>query len=325
MKINELDALRRVDPAAGIPDGPLTEQELAVLDRIRTRIAAEQHVAPINGSTHQKPVRRRVVLLGAAAASVAIGAAGVVIDPFGSTGVAMAVTPPLLDHELAAGRPANAELIALAAKAARDTTLPGSSGGVHTVRAQSWNLSTNVDGEKVTSAVVPEQSELTWSSVDLSGQLVRKDSKTGKVVDNLTWAKGTYEQGFSYPLSGDPTSLRAQLQAGHDIDANGTVALTEAVGDVYNETMPVPAVRSALLTLLSGRKDVVALGPMVDRAGRTGAAFAVETDASGLPTRYVLIFDPATGRLLADEEVLTKTAGKLNVRVPSVIGYTLYQ
>ena len=45
---------------------------------------------------------------------------------------------------------------------------------------------------------------------------------------------------------------------------------------------------------------------------------------SGLPTRYVLIFDQVTGQLLDDEEILTRTAGKLNVAIPAVISYTVY-
>jgi hypothetical protein len=43
-----------------------------------------------------------------------------------------------------------------------------------------------------------------------------------------------------------------------------------------------------------------------------------------LPTRYTVIFSADTGGLIADEQVLTTTAGKLNVAIPAVIGYTLY-
>jgi hypothetical protein len=79
-----------------------------------------------------------------------------------------------------------------------------------------------------------------------------------------------------------------------------------------------------VLTLLADRSDVVALGSMTDRAGRAGRAFAVDGYGGRLPTRQVLIVGLTTGALLGDEEVLTKTAGRLRVRVPSVIAYTLY-
>jgi hypothetical protein len=127
-----------------------------------------------------------------------------------------------------------------------------------------------------------------------------------------------------YPLPTDPARLLAELKAHYAIEAKGTQELVVALTDLYQETMPVPRVRSAMLTLLADRGDVVALGAMTDRAGRTGRGFAVDGDGGGLPTRQVLIVDSATGALLANEEVLTKRAGRLPVRVPSVTGYTLY-
>lgn len=62
---------------------------------------------------------------------------------------------------------------------------------------------------------------------------------------------------------------------------------------------------------------------MTDRAGRRGQAFAYDVDRS-LPKRWILIVGSQDGRLLALEEVLTKEAGKLNIRPPAVIGYTLF-
>ncbi|MFF0370602.1 hypothetical protein [Micromonospora sp. NPDC005087] len=46
--------------------------------------------------------------------------------------------------------------------------------------------------------------------------------------------------------------------------------------------------------------------------------------AHGLPARYTLIVDPGTGAPLGYEEMLTSTAGKLNVTVPAVITYRSY-
>lgn len=55
-----------------------------------------------------------------------------------------------------------------------------------------------------------------------------------------------------------------------------------------------------------------------------GQAFSAESSRSGLPTRYTFIVNPSSGTIQGQEEMLTKTAGKLNVPVPSVIGYTVY-
>ncbi|MEV0796879.1 CU044_5270 family protein [Kribbella sp. NPDC050281] len=344
MNTNDLDTLKRVDPASGIPDGPLTDRELAGLQRIATRLAAEEHVAPVNGvpaayvPARRGKVRRRAVLVGAAGAVAVAGAGVVVVDPFGSGGVAMAATPPLLDAELAQGRPGKAALLALAATAAADKTLPGDAGS-HTVRMQAWNLSTAVDSkERVTSAIIPEDVSLTWNS-DLSGRLVvrtgqpyspdpasHKDSvgKPGRVKGDQSWPPGRYQPMYRYPLPSDPARLLAVLKIGHDIDANGPGQLAGAVTDLYREATPAPAVRAAVLKILADHSNAVSLGAMTDRSGRKGRAFAVDSSYGGLPNRHVLIFDPRTGRLWADETVLTKTAGRLNVRIPAVISYNLY-
>jgi hypothetical protein len=349
MNTNDLDTLKRVDPASGIPDGPLTDRELAGLQRIATRLAAEEHVAPVNGKataglgSGRGRVRRRAVLIGAAGAVAAAGAGVVVLDPFGSGGVALAATPPLLDAELAQGRPGKAALLALANTAGADKTLPGDAGS-HAVRMQAWYLSTAVDrNEKVTSAIIPEEITRTWKS-DLSGRLVvrtgqpyfpdpaspkgsRPDGsaeKPGTVKGGESWPPGRYQPLFRYPLPTDPARLLAALKIGHPIDDNGPGYLTDVVTDVYHETTPAPAVRKALLEVLAAHTSAVSLGTMTDRAGRRGRAFAVDSSYGGLPNRRVLIFDPTTGRLWAKEEVLTKTAGRLNVRIPAVISYELY-
>lgn len=53
-------------------------------------------------------------------------------------------------------------------------------------------------------------------------------------------------------------------------------------------------------------------------------AFSAESARGGLPTRYTFIVNPSSGMIMGEEEVLTKTAGRLNVPVPSVVGYTVY-
>lgn len=50
----------------------------------------------------------------------------------------------------------------------------------------------------------------------------------------------------------------------------------------------------------------------------------VDSDYTGLPTRYIQIYDPDDGRLFATEDVLTADAGKLNVPIPSVISYETF-
>ncbi|QNE18196.1 hypothetical protein F1D05_10190 [Kribbella qitaiheensis] len=346
MKSNDLDLLRQADPAAAIPDGPLNEDELAGLNRALARIAVKESVAaPATAVAVRRSrprVTRRTVMIGVAATLVA--AAGlVVVDPFGSTGVAIAATPVLLDGELRTGGPAKAQLLVLAAVAAKDTSLPGDAGSTHSVRTSTWDLSTRVDGETVRSAVLPEQIDLVWSSDQPGRRTVRtgepyfpsesyrqawvragKPGKAGEVVSDDTIAAGSRESWFTYPLPTAPAPLLAAFKVAHPIDVDGTGALVTAVRDLAKDTVPVPAVRAAVLQLLAGRSDVVWLGALKDRASRPVEAFAVDTSYTGLPQRQVLMFDAVTGALLASEDLLTKTAGALGVAVPSVISYTLF-
>ena len=62
---------------------------------------------------------------------------------------------------------------------------------------------------------------------------------------------------------------------------------------------------------------------MIDRAGRPGVAITLDSSYSGLLTRYTWIFDPRTGALLGNEEMLIDP-GKLHVRSRSIIAYTTF-
>jgi hypothetical protein len=167
---------------------------------------------------------------------------------------------------------------------------------------------------------VEVHSELEWNT-DRSGRETRTIEGKSSVT---TWAPGEYEGHYAYPLPAGRGALLERLEPGHHISEYGTPGLLGAVVDTYRESTPTPAVRGGLLRLLSERDDLITLGMVADRAGRRTAAFALDSDHGGLPNRRVLQFDPATGRLLADEEVLTERAGLLNVRIPAVVSYHLY-
>ena len=67
------------------------------------------------------------------------------------------------------------------------------------------------------------------------------------------------------------------------------------------------------------------LGTTKDRLGRAGWAFAMDHDHGGLPVRTTLIISPQSGRIMAEEEMLTTSAGRLNVAIPAVISYTCFR
>jgi hypothetical protein len=119
------------------------------------------------------------------------------------------------------------------------------------------------------------------------------------------------------------TVVRRQLAVGHP-SSLGPAETFVAVSDLYNEQPVGPELRAAILRLLATLPGLRYDGTTVDRAGRNGFAISTESDLSGLPTEYLLVFDPATGQLLDSEQILNKSAGKLGVPIPSVIAYTVY-
>jgi hypothetical protein len=97
------------------------------------------------------------------------------------------------------------------------------------------------------------------------------------------------------------------------------------VGDLLRETVAAPKVRAALFRVAAGLNGVELIGPVTDRAGRTGTAVSMTNAQSsrGLERR-TLIFDPETSALLAEEEVLLNKVDWLDAEPPIVIGYNTY-
>ena len=97
------------------------------------------------------------------------------------------------------------------------------------------------------------------------------------------------------------------------------------VGDLLRETVAAPKVRAALYRVAAGLNGVELVGSMTDRAGRTGTAVSMTNDQSsrGLEQR-VLIFDPQTSSLLAEEDVLLHRVDWLDAEPPLIIGYNTY-
>ena len=269
---------------------------------------------------------RRRWLLGAVAATVLAGVAVVLPSAMHGTGLgsgsqAYAATPPLLSYRPIAGVKDPAALLRQIAD--RAAALPDDAGRgryVH-MRTSSWSLWTRIGpgDEPVSSRVVPEEIE-SWTAPDGSG-LERRTTDGELEVTR----PGPGERGFMWApdsLSADLATLGRQLEQGHPT-SNGPAERIAAIGDLAKSQPVTPTVRAALLRYLASTPGLMLLGEVSDRAGRDGVAVALDSDYSGLMSRYTVIVDRANGKILALEETLTTDAGKLNVRVPSVISYDL--
>ncbi|MER5704080.1 hypothetical protein ABT023_19365 [Micromonospora sp. NPDC002296] len=103
-----------------------------------------------------------------------------------------------------------------------------------------------------------------------------------------------------------------------------SVQYLEDVAELAGVRLLNPAQRAAVLRLLADLPGITVTGTVTDRAGRAGEAFSITSSAHGLPAQYTVIVDPRSGALWGYEEVLTTTAGKLNVTIPAVISYRSY-
>jgi hypothetical protein len=340
--LTDIDELAALDPAAGHDSTTTGAHRAALLHRILT------------STPEQKPARRRMSRRGvllitgtltAAAAVVAVTAGLVIVSdvhPRNPDGGRLSMTPALLQYTLPTNHPsAESVLNQLAARAAR-TAGPARTGDSEHWRTQSWGLWTRIaDDAPVTSAVVPQQTE-TWRRPDGSTHIVtvnrppvfrsnadrerwQDDGSPGKGADRHVdeFEAADASRMWQSPPPTDVNALRRYLEIGHPTK-NGPAEVLVAVEDLNRDRVLEPAVRSAILRLLAQLKILQYDGAVTDRAGRAGHAFSLESKYSGLPTRYTVIFSADTGGLIADEQVLTTTAGKLNVAIPAVIGYTLY-
>lgn len=259
-------------------------------------------------------------LVPAAAMAVAVSVLAVVLTQQQATPT-FAVTPAALQTDQnpsEQGASADLRTIANAADGTADDT---GAGNVAEVRMKSWSLFTRVDGRQVTSQVVPMRT-VTRTSSDGTATVEQAYSYNGDHTERFTTAGA-----LDYPLRGlsaNPDELGEQLGVGQPA-SNGTAGLFDSIV-VANRQMPIePRVRAAILRVLADAPGVSTVGRLADRKGRTGVGFTTDSAFSGLPTRYLLVFDPSDGELLGYEETLTTTAGKLNVRVPAVINYQVFE
>ncbi len=121
------------------------------------------------------------------------------------------------------------------------------------------------------------------------------------------------------PLATDPATLALQLAA-VDPMPDGPQSMLRAVDMLYTgHHVPLP-VRAAALQVLGDMDGLSYQQTAADRLGRTG--FAVSLNSRNI--RYTLVFDPATGYLLASEQRLIGPHDFLHVPTGLVTYYTLF-
>jgi hypothetical protein len=326
--------LADLDPArhADIPP-PLhrPEQQLATI------LAAAEPGAPARHPVYRRRPALTVAVVAIVGIVVAVASLTTQRTPYRGPAVTPAALRVVPDAD---PRPAAQVLRQLAAVAGVSDVPRRGAGDTEHLVITSWSLYTQIDGERVTSAVIPQHRE-SWRNGDDSGRIVERYEEpvfssedqrqawqaAGSPGNSVPHRESTYQPG-SFPAMyrglppTDPTLFAEWLGQDHPAE-NGPHERIVAITDLLRERIPSPAVRSLILRELAQLPGITFDGHATDRVGRQGLSFSV-LSTRGLETRYSLIVSPTDGTLLGYEKTLTRDAGKLDVTVPAVIGYESY-
>ncbi|TLP66538.1 CU044_5270 family protein [Microbispora triticiradicis] len=319
-------------------------QARATLQRILSSSAAA-------ASTPRSQLSRRRVLAVAGGAVAAASIAGIARMLPGDQPAARIPTVAMLAYQQMKGEslmpgslpPARSILLKLAEAAEQQPNVTKPADARYTyLQLNEWHLNVAVAGGHVSTSIVPTVTEL-WTPISAT-DMVRRVQRPGTPIvtgygsaETAAAVTGARMSDEEFPpgavlMSPSPDELpleaaalrRALLPTERvPADVSEVDQLVEAVLNLYSERNVPPRLAAALWRMLADEPGLRALGDTTDRAGRAGQAIALDL-VRGLPKRLVFIIDPKTGHLNSSEEILTKDAGKLNVTIPAVIGYTLF-
>ncbi|MEU6792874.1 CU044_5270 family protein [Nonomuraea wenchangensis] len=147
---------------------------------------------------------------------------------------------------------------------------------------------------------------------------VRTDHSPLVDGDKVFWLGRNVTMKDLRGLPDEPEALRAWLlrsYEGHDTESDGVpmasdVWLFKVSAGLITDMPVTPQVRGAAFRMLAGLDTVEVTEDVTDAEGRTGTAVSIEERIrGGAVLRNRLVFDEATGRGLANENVVVKPGG----------------
>ncbi|MET8984288.1 CU044_5270 family protein [Nonomuraea wenchangensis] len=147
---------------------------------------------------------------------------------------------------------------------------------------------------------------------------VRTDHSPLVDGDKVFWLGRNVTMKDLRGLPDEPEALRAWLlrsYEGHDTESDGVpmasdVWLFKVSAGLITDMPVTPKVRGAAFRMLAGLDTVEVTEDVTDAEGRTGTAVSIEERIKGgAVLRNRLVFDEATGRGLANENVVVKPGG----------------
>lgn len=145
------------------------------------------------------------------------------------------------------------------------------------------------------------------------GRMIEYRSSNGALIKPGTTKTTPYiGPQFAQPTGQDSDALKKfirefQMQATALINEKKSLAINEVIGSTLAEWNFSQKQSASLLDLIGQTSDIEYSGQIKDRMGRIGHAFSsVVPDEYSGSTRHSLVFDAATGKLNAYEEVYLK-------------------
>ncbi|HEU5150052.1 MAG TPA: hypothetical protein VFU19_06115 [Iamia sp.] len=332
MPTDPIATLRRTDPAnaRAVPEPPALDELTSIPDALVPR---------------RRPAGPRVALAAAVllVVALAVAAIGVATRPGDTTAVATDPTPPTPEATeppstdeptpavvaprpltdvappallpLADPTPARDQLLALAERAATDTT-PVAPGPIAYRRSVSWTQVISGDDDTIVAQGTSQRES--WIGADVAVAVEGPGPAAPPGADVLTdldpalpteTERTEWENAFVEPpdLPDDPAviDLYLQVEAGPASDFKYTL---ERAGNILGDRPRDGADRAAVLRRLAEIEQVRYRGEVVDRAGRPSLAFSVATDAHGGLMEVVVLLDPETGAYHGREDVQLEAA-----------------
>ncbi|MHA4948673.1 hypothetical protein ACX27O_15240 [Micromonospora sp. SD19] len=164
--------------------------------------------------------------------------------------------------------------------------------------------------------------EQRWRADDASGRAIRSRYPTGRQPTDDSTNKPGELDGPIGPVAADPAALTAHINANRPRQPRflGPTAVIRGLVSLLGWRTPNQAARTAILTVLRDTPGITYHASVSDRAGRTG----IGVSATSGDIRFLLIFNPTTGELLAYERAALAPPPGSDRIGPSVDDYQLF-
>jgi len=273
---------------------------------------------------------RRTVIWGSA---VAAGLAIILTVTAQLTAPRATASPPVLAYASVAGSAASA-LERLGELARKNITTPSSD----VLVSETWSADITIGVAETTTYVQPREVTRTFRSDGTATFVVRAGTVRWGVVsgDDEAPAAGTELERMELTAADGPRLfVEPPPSAGPEFRTylESTLGLSEAstTGDYFaavqslRDEWAFDGEQTAALTeLVASLPDVTMLGETTDRLGRAGIAFATRTNGDGT-FQTVLIFDRASGALIAFENTYLGGNPDVALPSPSVVNYIAWK